>query len=120
MTNLNLAKFQIVKDVVDREEFLKLCKAFVGYDKLLTVDVSRGFTDEIVVNLKIKNENEMLSHDIKCLACINDNLRVCDVSVSLHDVYTYNELYEILMIQSLLENQIQVYLSKLHEQSADE
>ena len=120
MTNLDLTKFQIVKDVADREEFLKLCNAFVGYDKLLTVDVSRGFTDEIVVNLKIKNENEMFSHEIKCLARINDKFRICDVTVSLHDVYTHNELYEILMIQSLLENQIQVYLSKLHEQTAVE
>ena len=118
MTNLDLTKFQIVKDVADREEFLTLCKAFVGYDKLLTVDVSRGFTDEIVVNLKIKNEDEMFSHEIKCLARINDNLRICDVSVYLNSVYTHNELYEILMIQSLFENQIQVYLSKLHDQSA--
>lgn len=117
-TNLDLKKFQIVKDVADREEFLKLCKPFVGYDKSLTVDVSRGFTDSIVVKLKIKNEDEMFSHEIKCLARINDTLRVCDVSVHLQDVFTHNELYEILMIQSLLENQIEVYLSKLHEQSA--
>ena len=120
MTNLDLTKFQIVKDVADREEFLNLCKAFVGYDKLLTVDVSRGFTDEIVVKLEIKNEDEMFSSEIECLARINDDFRICDVSVHLNSVYTHNELYEILMIQSLLENQIQVYLSKLHEQSADE
>lgn len=117
MTNLDLTKFQIVKEVADREEFLTLCKPFVGYDKLLTVDVSRGFTDEIVVNLEIKNEDEMFSSEIECLARINDKCRICDVSVHLNSVYTHNELYEILMIQSLLENQIQVYLSKLHEQS---
>ncbi len=35
MTNLNLKKLQIVKNVVNREEFLKLCKPFVGYDKSL-------------------------------------------------------------------------------------
>lgn len=119
MTNLDLTKLQIVKDVADCEEFLKLCKAFVGYDKLLTVEVSRGFTDEIVVKLKIKTEDEMFSREIECLARINDKCRICDVSVSLNSVYTHNELYEILMIQSLLENQIQVYLSKLHEQSAE-
>lgn len=120
MTNIDLTKLQIVKDVADLEEFLKLCKTFVGYDKLLTVDVSRGFTDEIVVRLEIKNEDEMFSHEIKCLARINDKFSICDVSVSLNDVYTHNELYEILMIQSLLENQIQVRLSELHEQSAVE
>ena len=115
MTNHNLTKFQIVKNVADRKEFLKLCRPFVGYDKSLTVNVSRGFTDEIVVNLKIKGEDEMFSHEIKCLARINDKFRICNVSVSLNNVYTHNELYEILMIQSLLENQIEVYLSKLHE-----
>lgn len=117
MTNMDLTKLQIVKDVADREEFLNLCKPFVGYDKLLNVDVSRGFTDEIVVKLMITNEDEMFSREIECLARIND--KFCDVSVSLNDVYTHNELYEILMIQSLLENQIEVHLSKLHEQSAD-
>lgn len=120
MTNIDLTKLQIVKDVADREEFLNLCKTFVGYDKLLNVDVSRGFTDEIVVKLKITNEDEMFSREIECLARINDKFKFCDVSVSLNDVYTHNELYEILMIQSLLENQIQVYLSRPHEQSAVE
>ena len=119
MTNLDLTKFQIVKDVADREEFLKLCKVFVGYDKLLSVEVSRGAMDSIEVKLQVKNEEDLQSYEIECLARINDDLRICDVSVYLNSVYTHNELYEILMIQSLLENQIEVHLSKLHEQSAD-
>lgn len=76
--------------------------------------------DSIEVKLQVKNEEDFQSYEIECLVRLNDSLRACDVSVYLHDVYTHNELYEILMIQSLLENQIQVYLSKLHEQSADE
>ena len=116
MTNLNLKKFQIVKDVVEREEFFKLCKPFVGYDKLLAAKVSRGATDSIEVKLQVQNEeNKTESYEIECLVYINDRLTICDVSVHLCRVLTHNELYEILMIQSLLENQIAVYLSKMHE-----
>lgn len=61
MTNLNLKKFQIVKDVADREEFLKLCKMYVGYDKVLEVEVSRGFTDSVQVRIRVIDENDCSS-----------------------------------------------------------
>ena len=68
MTNLNLKKFQIVKDVVEREEFFKLCKPFVGYDKLLAAKVSRGETESIEVKLQVQNEeNKTESYEIECL-----------------------------------------------------
>jgi len=117
MTNLNLKKFQIVKDVADREEFLKLCKMYVGYDKVLEVEVSRGFTDSVQVRIRVIDENDC-SSIISLVANVFDNLKRCDVSAHLDGLYSHNDLYEILMIQALLENQIEVYLSKLHEQSA--
>ena len=61
MTNLNLKKFQIVKDVADREEFLKLCKMYVGYDKVLEVEVSRGSTDSVQVRIRVIDENDCSS-----------------------------------------------------------
>ena len=88
MTNLDLTKFQIVKEVADREEFLTLCKPFVGYDKSLEVKVNRGAMDSIEVKLQVKNEEDLQSYEIECLARINDNLRICDVSVSLNSIYT--------------------------------
>ena len=114
MTNLNLKKFQIVKDAVDREKFLNLCKPFIGFDKFLEVEVSRGFTDLVQVRIRVIDENDC-SSIISLIARIDDDLKRCDVSAHSDDLYTHNELYEILMIQSLLENQIEVYLSKMHE-----
>lgn len=114
--NLNLKKFQIVKEVADREEFLELCKMYVGYDKLITAEVSQGFANMIVVKLQIVKEDRSFSYEHSLVANVFDNLKRCDVSVQLDGLYSHNNLYEILMIQLLLENQIEVYLSKLHEQ----
>lgn len=119
MSNLNLKKLQIVKDVVNREEFLKMCKPFVGYDKSLEVKVSRGFTDSVQVRIRVTDEDDR-SSIISLVARVFDNLKRCDVSAHLDGLYSHNELYKLLMIQSMLENQIEVYLSKLHEQSAVE
>ena len=114
-TNLDLKKFQIIKDVVEREEFLKMCKPFIGYGKFLEVEVSRGFTDSVQVRIRVTDENDC-SSIISLVAKIFDNLKRCDVSAHLDGLYSHNELHELLMLQSLLENQIEVYLSKLQEQ----
>ena len=115
MTNLNLKKFQIVQEVADHGEFLKLCKMFVGYDKSLTVEVSRGFADSIVARLRISNkDNSFLKEIVLVVNIFNDPIR-CDVSARLDGLYSHNELYEILQVSDLLENQIEVYLSKMNE-----
>ena len=116
MTNLNLKKFQIIKDVVDREEFLKMCKPFVGYDKSLEVEVSRGFTDSVQVRFRIIEEDESSSHALSFVANIFDNLLRCDVSAHLNGLYSHNDLYEIFRLRDFIENQIEVHLSNLQEQ----
>lgn len=115
MNNLNLKKFQIVKDAADREEFLNLCKMFVGYDKSLDVEVSRGFTDSTIVKLRILNKDNSFLKEIILVANISNDLIRCDVSARLDGLYSHNEMYEILQVSDSLENQIEVYLSKLHE-----
>ena len=108
--NLSSLDIEMIKDVLSQQQVLEFFKLQL-HSEDIRFEVRRSIFDKIEIDCRYYNQELDYQDKYSFVVDLNDRSS-CDVSVILEGLYNGNDLYMLLQLQRILENQIDVAMHK--------
>ena len=108
--NLSSLDIEMIKDVLSQQHILNFFKLQL-HSEDIRFEVRRSIFDKIEIDCHYYNRELDYQDKYSFVVDLNDRIS-CNVSVILEGLYSGNDLYMLLQLQRILENQIDVAMHK--------
>ena len=108
--NLSSLDIEMIKDVLSQQHVLEFFKLQL-HSEDIRFEVRRSIFDKIEIDCRYYNQELDYQDKYSFVVDLNDRIS-CNVSIILEGLYNDNDLYMLLQLQRILENQIDVAMHK--------
>lgn len=108
--NLSSLDIEMIKDVLSQRHVLEFFKLQL-HSEDIRFEVRRSIFDKIEIDCRYYNQELDYQDKYSFVVDLNDRIS-CNVSIILEGLYNGNDLYMLLQLQRILENQIDVAMHK--------
>ena len=108
--NVSSLDIAMIKDVLSHQHVLNFFRLQL-HSEDIRFEVRRSIFDKIEIDCRYYNQELDYQDKYSFVVDLNDRMS-CDVSVILEGLYSGNDLYMLLQLERILENQIDVAMHK--------
>lgn len=108
--NVSSLDVAMIKDVLSQQHVLNFFRLQL-HSEDIRFEVRRSIFDKIEIDCRYYNQELDYQDKYSFVVDLNDRIS-CNVSVILEGLYSGNDLYMLLQLQRILENQIDVAMHK--------
>ena len=114
--NVSITDIAMIKNVLSQQHVLDFFRLQL-HSEDVRFEVRRSIFEKIEIGCRYYDREIDTRHTYKFVVDLNDRV-MCDVSVILEGAYSGNDLYTILQLERILDNQIDVAMRRLKESSS--
>lgn len=108
--NVSSLDITMIKDVLSQQHVLDFFRLQL-HSEDIRFEVRRSIFDKIEIDCRYYNQELDYQDKYSFVVDLNDRIS-CNVSVILEGLYSGNDLYMLLQLQRILDNQIDVAMQK--------